>query len=401
MSGLTSTGFTIKTREQIFAELSDLAKSPEAFGANVDLTPYSPLGILLALISESMALLWQLVESAYYASWLDTAEGIHLDLISRFAGVTRKPPQKEQVELIFVGTDGTIIPVGYIIQTPSGIQFVTTESKIILGITTVLAEAVEYGVGSRVGQNQLTEFATPQAGIDSVTNLFGSSGGSAFESDADLRARALDNINVFRKNVGLVDYIKRQIKNDPNVISCEIIENQTNIEVNGMPSHSMQFVIDGGNSQYIAALIRKFKPAGIQLVGSILELLDNGNGGFDLIYFSRPGDYDIVVKLVITTNDQWQNSNLRKIKTAIVQYIGGIDTFTESGNTFVNEYKGLGVGVKVSVFNIYPLIADFVGIENLNLSLGTTSFNAVNNVITPPGGMRAKVVTESIFVEFV
>jgi hypothetical protein len=100
----------------------------------------------------------------------------------------------------------------------------------------------------------------------------------------------------------------------------------------------------------------------------------------------------------LTTNVQWDNANLRKIKTAIVQYIGGIDTYTENGNTFVNEYKGLGVGKKLSVFNLYPIIAAFTGVENLNLLLGTTPYNCVNNIITPLSGMRVKVVTADIIV---
>jgi uncharacterized phage protein gp47/JayE len=100
MFGLTSTGFTIKTREQIFSDLSDLAKAPEAFGADVDLTPYSPLGIFLALVSESQSLQWQAFEALYYGSFLDTAEDVNLDRLARFAGVTRKQPQKEQVQLV-------------------------------------------------------------------------------------------------------------------------------------------------------------------------------------------------------------------------------------------------------------------------------------------------------------
>lgn len=401
MFGLTPTGFTIKTRDQIFSDLSDLAKSPEAFGADVDLTPYSPLGIFLGLVAESNSLLWQYFEAIYYGAFLDTAEGVDLDRLARFAGVTRKQPQKEQVQLLFTGVNSTVIPVDYIIQTPSGIQFKTTEFKFISGETSVAAEAINFGVVSRVGINQLTEFATPVSGIDSVVNPTPSSGGSELESDADLRARAIDNINIFRRNTGIVEYIKRQIKNDPNVISCEIIENNLNVEANGMEPHSMQFIIDGGSDLYIATLIRKFKPAGIKLIGNILTNVDNGavaNGGTDPIYFSRPGDYTVVVKLDLTTNTEWDNANLRKIKSAIVQYIGGIDSYTESGNDFVNEYKGLGVGKKVSVFNIYPIVAAFAGVENLNLLLGTTPYNTVSNIITPPSGMRAKIVTADIIV---
>lgn len=398
MFGLTSTGFTIKTREQIFSDLSDLAKAPEAFGADVDLTPYSPLGIFLALVSESQSLQWQAFEALYYGSFLDTAEDVNLDRLARFAGVTRKQPQKEQVQLLFSGTNSTVIPVDYIIQTPSGIQFKTKESKIISGVTSVESEAVNYGVASRVGVDQLSEFATPVSGIDSVTNATASSGGSELESDADLRARAIDNINIYRRNTGIVEFIKRQIKNDANVISCEIVENDSNVESNGMSPHSMHFIIDGGSDAYIASLIRQYKPAGIKLIGNILVSVDNGNGGLDSIYFSRPGDYSVVVKLDLTTNVQWDNANLRKIKTAIVQYIGGIDTYTKSGNTFVNEYKGLGVGKKLSVFNLYPIIAAFAGVENLNLLLGTTQYDCVNNIITPPSGMRVKVVTADIIV---
>ena len=39
--------------------------------------------------------------------------------------------------------------------------------------------------------------------------------------------------------------------------------------------------------------------------------------------------------------------------------------------------------------------------ENLNLLLGTDIYNAVNNIITPPSGMRVKVITADIIVEVV
>lgn len=392
--GATPQGFIKKTEDVLIAELEQKAREPEFFGSDVDLSPYSPIGIFIRLMANALNGNWEAFENNYYASFLDTCNGIDLDRLGRFAGIPRKQAQTEKVILTFSGSNSVTIPSGYLVQTPSGVLYRTIESKTIAsGTADVQAESDLIGTVSRVTSGQLTEIVTPLVGIDSVTNSAASSGGALVESDGDYRARILASVG-FIKNSGAVDYIKIKLEEAEFIQSTYIAENNKPIEFNGMPANSLSFTVLGGTDSEVAELIYKYKPAGVQTVGDITVAVPTGYGDTIDILFSRPSYLDIYVEVTIEPDSGWTIDNIPLIKTALVKYIGGVDTIDMDST----EYKGLGIGEDVVAWKSYSNMRDIPGIKNLQILFGTSPSLINQTGISVPVNQIAKTVTVNIEV---
>ena len=390
--GATPQGFLVKTEDVLIAELEQRAR--ELFGNDIDLSPLEPLGAFIRLLSFALSGNWQAFEGNYYTSYIDTAEGVNLDRLGQFAGIPRKSAQTEKVTLTFSGSNAIVIPVGFLVQTPSGVLYRTIESKTIeAGTVNVQAESDLVGTASRVTSGQLTEIVTPQVGIDSVTNASGSSGGALVESDGDYRARILASVG-FIKNSGAVDYIKIKLEESEFIQSTYIAENNRPIEYNGMPANSLSFTVLGGTDLEVAELIYKYKPAGVQTIGDITVSVPTGFGDTVDVKLSRPSYLDIYIEVTIEPDSGWVAGNIPLIKTALVKYIGGIDT-VDGEDT---EYKGLGIGEDVVAWKSYSNMRDIPGIKNLNILFGTSPSVIDQTGISVPVNQIAKTLTANIEV---
>lgn len=393
--GATPFGFVKKSEEELISELEQKAR--ELFGTNVDLSVYSPIGAFIRIMASALSENWNALESNYYASYLDTAEGIELDRLGEFAGIPRKQAQTEKVTLTFTGSNAIVIPQGFLVQTAQGIVYKTMESKTIEnGTANVQAESLEVGTISRVTSGQLTQIVNPQVGIDSVTNLSPSSGGTLRESDADYRARILSNVG-FIKNSGAVPYIKAKMEEEEFIQSVYIAENNKPVEHSGLPPHSLSFVVLGGTDLQVGTLIYNLKPAGVQTVGDISVNVPTAFSSTIEIRFSRPTYLNIYVNVEIEPDVGWQSSNIQLVKTAIVKYIGGIDTI---GST-TTEYKGLGIGEDVIAWKSYSYLREITGIKNLQIQFGTSSASINQSSIAVGVNQIAKTETGFINVNVV
>lgn len=395
MSGVTKSGFVGKTYSDILYDLE--VKARELWGDDVDLSVYSPLGMLLQNVANSQAELWEALEAIYYNSYLDTAEGVALERLTKLVGINRKPPQKEVVLLQFTGTNYTVIPVGFKVKTPTGIQYqtISTDGIISGGVANIQAEAMETGTESRASIGQLTEIVNPMAGVDTVTNLAESSGGSALETDQDLRARVISNQNALL-NFGVANYIKTQLLNNDTIISVGVTENKTNVLVGTMPAHSIKFVIEGGVDQEIGELIWQYKPAGIETVGDVEINVNNGYGGSDIIKFSRPTNVSIYCSVDITTEAGFDMDNIRAMTADIVEYIGGTDSYVSEGVPVSDVYPGSGIGQKVIAWKLYSILGEYQKLESLTILFGTSAGDVNYSVINMDSDKQANIVTANI-----
>ncbi|EMO26208.1 baseplate J-like protein [Leptospira interrogans serovar Bataviae str. HAI135] len=385
--GATLSGFVIKDRDVIKSDLVFLAQN--IFGSNEDISPHSPLGMFIELISESQSLIWQALESNYNDSYLDTTSGVALDRLVRLRAVKRKDAQSEKVTVIIHGLDYATVPKGLLVSTPKGVQFKSLEDKTILsGSASVQFEAVIPGLAQRVVPNSLTTFVNPNTNYYNVTNSQSSSGGSERETDPELLARYLELVTT-EKDSGALPYLKAKIENESSVVSCSIRENKLGVQVDDLPANSLHFIVDGGTDDLVANLIYNLKPGGIRLAGSIQKSVD-GN----IIYFDRPSDLQIFVKIEIWRNSLFDNNSITFIKSAIVRTIGGVDTI--AGVNYA--YKGLGTGKNVVAYPIYSAIGNVVGVDNLLIQLGTSSGMTNANMVTVLPTQVAKVFTANIQV---
>ncbi|MFT9493428.1 baseplate J/gp47 family protein [Anaerosolibacter sp.] len=373
MYGLTPQGFKRKTYEIVIQDMETRARA--LFGENVNLTVRSPLGIFIRIIAWFHGILWQLAEQVYNSAYVDTAEGVQLDYVGKYIGIRRNQAVKATGEIQITGDAGTVIPIGFIAETTTGIQFSTvTEGIIGVGGTVTLAiQAVTSGKNGNVSAGTITEIVTPTTGVESVMNLADITGGQDVESDENFRDRY--SISVSRGGSSTGDSIRAKLLDDvPGVRAALVIENDTNaIDSDGRPPKCIECVLLGGSDEDIAKAILNSKAAGIQAYGSTTVVIQDSSGNNQNIGFSYAEQQLIYANVIITSNAQYPSNGDDQVKLAVIKYIGGTD---DEGNV----YTGLSMGEDVIYHKIIAEIYKVPGVEDVTLEIGIDgiSYNQAN-----------------------
>jgi uncharacterized phage protein gp47/JayE len=378
---LTAQGFIRKRYDDYITEMEQQAR--ELFGADVNLSDNSPLGQFIKLIAYARAEENELAEAVYNSAFVDTAEGVSLDRVCKYIGITRLQAQKAvgPGALKITVDEGATVEAGLIVSTQGGIEFITTETVTDTdndGIVYADIEAVEAGAAGNVPANTITEIVTPVAGVQSVTNEIATSGGRDTETDAELRSRYY--LSVAKSGSSTTDGIRAALLNDvPGVRAVTVIENNNDTtDADGRPPHSFEVIVLGGNPQDIAEAILSKKPAGIRAYGSQTVVVQDASGNNQTIGFSTATQKNIHANVTITKNNAFPTDGVNMVKLEIVKYIGGQDA---SGNS----YTGLGMGEDVIYAKVINAILSVPGIDDVTVTLSDdgTNFSTSNVVIAP------------------
>lgn len=229
------------------------------------------------------------------------------------------------------------------------------------------------GVSGNVGANTIRRMPSPVAGVDTTTNLY-ETGNNNFkdrnqenfvtgqneETDDQLRERAEDAVT--EGGAATHDAIVSElVNNTTGVSSVTIYENKTDIDnvgSGGLPPHSFEAVVFGGDSTDVAQSIFDTKAVTSRDYGGVRgaevteTVTSQANGQTRTISFSRPTDVSISMSLDLIINENYVGDT--DIRDQIVQYIGG----TQSNDSTV---VGLGVGDDVRIDQLQDIV---VGDEN-------------------------------------
>lgn len=145
-------------------------------------------------ISEELFYTYTLLEDIYNRSFAETAleNEFSLELENRCAefGVNRKDGTKAIGAITFIGKDGTRVPKGTIVQTLTGLKFITLKDEILEnGEKTVECEANSIGANYNVTSGRIVELEMQIPGILGVINRANFTGGTDKETDRELFER--------------------------------------------------------------------------------------------------------------------------------------------------------------------------------------------------------------------
>lgn len=299
--GVTPNGFVTKRLADIKAEIeSDLRA---AFGPGVNLDPRSPLGLLVGIFAERESLIWEGLEGGYNAMYPDTAEGVPLDNVAAITNITRKPESKSTVTMTITGTNGTVVPVGFIASVSGNpdARFVTIQFGTITGGTLDLLAEGEAGGPVAAPTGSLTVIETPVSGVSAVTNAADALLGQNRETDEEFRIRRLAELQ--RSGTATLEGIRNRVSQVPSVIFAGVVENAgSTVDGDGRPPHSFEVYVSGGDLDEIAEAIWLSKPAGIQTHGTITRTVIDSQGDPHSILFSRPTDKEVWLIINIVGN---------------------------------------------------------------------------------------------------
>lgn len=381
MSGLTITGFAIKPLDTILAEIN--AEQKATLGAAWNTEPDSVIGVINAISAAKLAELWEVLGGLYAAAYPESASGVPLDNVAAITGAVRLPATKSRVTVRCLGVNGTVLAIGRKLSTdPAGDIFVSVEAGTIgtptSGQVDIVFEAQEYGpIIANTGT--LTVIETPVSGWASASNLADAVVGRNVETDEAFRQRRIDLLE------GSGDATLRAIRADvldvPNVTECTVYDNTTDTtNADGMPPHSVEAIVRGGDDTAIRAALFDV------VAGGILSFGDEGT-----IDYSAAAPVFVVGEIVTGTT----SGATGKI-TKITGTTSGTFTLREVVGVFQNgePLTGdvAGVATAATAFT-YFVVADeegndhrvgFTRPEELVLEVNVTVLKDPESLLTNP-----------------
>lgn len=351
-----------------------LADAREQFGDDLNDGELSVIRAFYLPIAERLAEAQEDIGLVLSSAQIDNAEGLALDLLTALIGVRRREAQFAEGEVVFsresaASTDYTI-PTGTLVQTDHDldpVRFETSQTAILeAGETevTVPVVAVGGGVQSNLGTNTLVRMPQPPSGIETVTNETSTEGGTERENDEELRDRAKQELADGAKATAAA--LVAGAKSLDEVASVSIFINDRNVDETGsggLPDHSFELVVEGGDEEEIGQFILETKAAGdTSYAGAYGDpvttegTLSNGQT-FD-VEFSRPVSVHIYVDVEVEITNEYEGDDA--ILDSIVTYIGGM---LSTGNTSSGQ---LGVGDNVLYGEIEFAIRSVRGVYDIN-----------------------------------
>lgn len=261
---------------------------------------------------------YQAIELDYNNRSVKTAIGTALDTLVKNNGITRKKASYSTVKLTITGEPNTNIIGG---QAKDGSDNTWALSDYYITIPasgTIDVDATCTKLGDiTTNVNTITKIVNPTKGWLSVTNKAIPIPGQPVETDEQLRKR--QSISVANPSQTVIESTEGAIAAIEGVTRYRVYENDTSItDSNGIPSHSISAVVEGGTDKEIAQAIYLRKGPGCGTHGNTtVQLIPRSTVPIN-IKFSRPtyADIDVQVKVKALTgyNNEVENAILEQVR---------------------------------------------------------------------------------------
>lgn len=184
----------------------------------------------------------------------------------------------------------------------------------------------------------LTDIVTTYAGWDSVSNNVSANTGRLAESDTALRQRW--NASLYTRSMGMTDSIASALMTLNGVTSAYVYENDTDsTDAEGRPPHSIEAVVNGGETDEIGLAIWQKKAAGIDTFGSQSVTINDSQGFPHVINFNRPLVVPIYLNITVTEYpEEALPPNAQTLITEAVLNYG--NTLTVGNDVILQRFMG-------------------------------------------------------------
>lgn len=401
--GMTDSGYRSLTYQETLDKVEDEFLSK--YGSNISLAGNSNIGMLARTYSWLITHASQTLQEVFYSSFVSRAQGIALDRLGSNFGLTRKVATHSFAKIEIRTEEEYLIQAGEQFETEDGIIFTLLSDVLtvkdpnppkppapkdddseddedddneetpigtFVGIGTVQSD--ELGSMNNVPAGSITIVSNPDDNINSVTNIEKAGGGQDDETDETFRKRII--MENAAKPGATENGVNSALRNLPGVRRVGFVYNKTSkTDEYGNPPYSTHIYISGGDGQEIANTLYNTIAAGTILTGDQEYYVTDVNGTQTKIQFSFAHDLNILVNVKIQTNDQWNSdSDSQELKEAISQSI--------------NE---LNMGETVHSTRLYSVVYSFNGIENAEVTIGTTSDNIGKNIDVVPNRFEVPI----------
>ncbi len=377
--GLTEEGFVPMTLAEIRADMS--ARIWAQISATLDLTDRSYEGQVIGIVSYHLALLWELGESINSSSDPNKAVRAALDAICLLTGTFRPAATYSTVTLALTGDPATLVSALAAARVPDGARFETLEDVTLeeldpwavstayslydrvtagdnvyecttagesdsvgdgpasvdplevitdgdaewrfLGEGTAAADAAAQATETgalHANSGTVTEIVTPIGGWSGVCNVLDAAVGHAEMSDAELRI--LREVELAQPGTSPADSIRAALLTLSGVTNVTVFVNNTDsTNDDGMPPHSVEAMVQGGEDQVIWDALLANVAVGIVTYGGEEGTSEDSSGHSHVMKFTRPDEVEIYVEIdLVKDPNTYPADGDTQVKEAIVAW---------------------------------------------------------------------------------
>jgi len=179
----------------------------------------SVIAVLAIVIAGAVHLLYGAIEFFSRQIFGDQAEDEYMVRLASQFGVTQKPAGFAEGAVVFVGADGGVVPVDFVMQRSDGVLFSSTETGVIAsGSVSINMKAQVAGISGNTDAAVSLNAVSPLSGVSSTATVGdgGIANGIDEESLEDFRARYLERVRRAPQGGTIPDY-ERWAKEVPGV----------------------------------------------------------------------------------------------------------------------------------------------------------------------------------------
>lgn len=258
-------------------------------------------------------------QAAYNNRGPTTAVGTGLDVIVKLNGIKRNKQLFSACPVTLAGIPGTTITNG-IVGDVNGNNWAVNSPVTIDSTGSAAAFATCQTPGPVIANvGDINKIVTPKNGWISVTNDEAAAVGSKAEPDPALRSRQA--ISTAQPSRTVLEGVKGAIAAIPGVTRFRVYENDSNVvDADGLPTHSITAVVEGGDDAAIAQAIFKKKGPGCYTNGPVVVNVPDAYGQTTPIRFYRPTYVDIDVVVNVKQLAGYTSETTSAIENAEVEY---------------------------------------------------------------------------------
>lgn len=385
---LTDDGLTIQLLQEIRDELNAAFTDPTTGVSPIlDVSDDSVMGRVIGILSDRESSIQQQMQAIYTADGPD-ATGVALTRVALLTGTVRRDATFSKVLASVTLNAGTTLLAGSqanVLNDPNSVF--GTDVDVTNGGGSPAAFDVEMTALDpgpvRAPAGTLTAITTPVTGWTAITNAADAVAGLADETDEELRARRVLELN--SAAAANLDAIITDVRSVEHVASAIGFENTTaTTNGDGLPAHSYEIVVSDfglADDDVIAQAIWDSGPAGIAAVHGTAGTSATGDatdveGVTHAIAFTRAQEVDVYVTVNLTPDDDYPSDGDAQVKAAVVAY--------------VNSANAIGQDVSVSRLYgaIYDNVAGVADITSIFIGTAPSPSSSANLVI---GGRQVAV----------
>ena len=319
---ISSTGISAPDYVDIYAELKSAFW--QIYGTDADLDSDSQDGQMLAIFAQAIYDCNMLAVAVYNAYSPASAQGAGLSSVVKINGIRRDVATASTAPVTLTGVYGTPV-VGGMVGDDLNLGTQWSIPNVVIGeggTVDTTATCVTPGAVA-AGEDTLTEILTPIAGWQGVTNTGAATTGFPVEIDAALRQRQSESVSL--PALTPLESIYANVADVVGVERLKPYENDTDVtDGNGIPSHSICVVAQGGTALDICTAIANTKNPGTGTYGSTSEIIIDSNGVPNTIRFYVLDEISIEVDVSLTPLAGWVTTTETLIQQAVAGWLNGL-----------------------------------------------------------------------------